>query len=260
MLHVINTRPADRAALLSTAIRQAGYRVTELPLLQLDALPLSPALSDQLGRIAQVQCVIVVSPTAADIGLHYLRQCGLDVQQLALQWIAVGQGTAQVLQQAGLPVLVPELETSEGVLALQGVIDPQAVQQVMIWRGIGGRELMLRSLDEQGYVVHNVLLYRRGLPVHAFEQFKLLCGQPPAVLLLSSGESWRYWQQLAQQARTHIQAQAQPASVNLSHILVLGERVHRLVQQAMQVQHPAVQVIRINSLRAEHVLPALAVL
>lgn len=251
-MHVINTRPADRAAALTDALQQAGHAVAELPLLQLDALPLNALLSDQLGQIVQVQCVIVVSPTAAEIGLVYLRQSGINVQQLALQWIAVGQGTAQVLQEAGLPVVVPELETSEGVLALQGVIDPHVVQQVMIWRGIGGRELMLRSLDEQGYVVHNLLLYQRGLPACAFKQFRQLCGQAPAVLLLSSGESWRYWQQLARQAA--------PESLNVSHVLVLGERVYHMVQQAMQLQHPAPQVIQLASLRPESVLAALAAL
>lgn len=256
MLHVVNTRPADRAPALTAALLQAGYRVTELPLLQLDALPLDQALSDQLRQVQQVQCVIVVSPTAAEIGLDYLRQLGFLPQQLQLQWIAVGQGTAQLLQQAGLQPVIPPLETSEGVLALQGVIDLQAVQQLMIWRGIGGRELMLHRLAGQGHVVHNVLLYQRGLPAQAVRQYQQLLAQRPDVLLVSSGESWRNWQQLGQEM-------GQPAGVfphTIRYILVLGERVYQLVQQDLRVQGNPAQVIQLTHVRPDSILSALAAL
>ena len=260
MLHVVNTRPADRAAALTSALLQAGYLVTELPLLQLDALPLDQALSDQLRLVQQMHCVIVVSPTAAEIGLSYLQQLQLQPRQLPLQWIAVGQGTASVLQQAGLQPLTPALETSEGVLALQGVIEPHMQQQVMVWRGIGGRELMLRSLDEQGHVVHNVVLYQRGLPVQAAMQYRQLMAQQPDVLLISSGESWRHWQQLGQEMPWRLDQPASAASASLRYMLVLGERVCGIVRADLARQGSNAQVIQLQHLRPDSILSVLAAL
>ncbi len=250
MLHVLNTRPADRAPDLTLALRQAGYQVTELPLLQLDALPLTETLSTQLAAIVGVQAVIVVSPTAAQLGLDYLQQLGLQPIRFALQWIAVGRGTAQVLMDAGLQPLTPDIETSEGILALEGVLDAHVPQHIMVWRGIGGRELMLRQLDEQGHSVHNVVLYRRGMPAAAEQQYRQLQQQPPDVLLISSGESWRYWQQLGQHAQAKL--------LNIPVILVLGQRIYDCICKDIAQWPTTVRVVKLDSLRPDSILSALA--
>lgn len=248
LLHVLNTRPADRAAGLTRALQQAGHSVTELPLLQLDALPLDSTLAAQLAAIVQVQAVIVVSPTAAQLGLDYMLQLGLHPAQLALQWIAVGQGTAQVLKGAGLQALTPDIESSEGVLALQGVLDARLSPQVMVWRGVGGRELMLRQLGGQGHTLHNIVLYRRGMPAGAPAQYRQLLQHPPDVLLISSGESWRYWQQLGQD--THM-------PLRMRYILVLGQRVYDVVCADIARQSMPAKVVQLHSLRPDSILLAL---
>jgi len=68
MLHVLNTRPAERADGLNQALQQAGYRVSQLPLLELVAEPFE-AIQPQLSEIWQVAVVVVVSPAAAQLGL-----------------------------------------------------------------------------------------------------------------------------------------------------------------------------------------------
>jgi uroporphyrinogen-III synthase len=58
----------------------------------------------------------VVSPTAVDVGMQYLAQSGLKIDDLKhIQWIAVGQATANRLHEYGLKH-VPDVETSEGML------------------------------------------------------------------------------------------------------------------------------------------------
>lgn len=251
-LHVVNTRPADRATALTQALQLQGYQVTELPLLQLDALALDAALSRQLSALHTLQTVIVVSPTAAHLGLDYLRQLGLQPAQRTLQWIAVGQGTAQVLRDAGLQPLIPEIETSEGILALDDIVDARQPQRMMIWRGVGGRELMLNSLAAQGHVLHNIVLYQRGLPATASGQYQQLLAHQPDVLLISSGESWRYWQQLDRQPGALL--------LNLSCILVLGQRVYNQIKMELAGQAVNIRVIQVESLRPDSILSALAAL
>ena len=59
----------------------------------------------------------MVSPTAVDVGMQYLAQSGLKIDELKhIQWIAVGQATANRLHDYGIEAHVPEVETSEGCL------------------------------------------------------------------------------------------------------------------------------------------------
>ena len=117
MLHIVNTRPADRADALTHALTQAGYTVSCLPLLELVAAPLTTTLQRQLMHIKQADIVVVVSPTAVALGLSYLQQLNIDPENLRCQWVAAGQGTAEVLLRAGIKSIIPRIETSEGTVS-----------------------------------------------------------------------------------------------------------------------------------------------
>ena len=246
MLHIVNTRPADRADTLTHALTQAGYQVSCLPLLELVAEPLTASLRQQLCQIAQADIVVVVSPTAVDIGLAHLQQLGIDATQLTCQWVAVGQGTAEVLRGAGIAAVVPRIETSEGMLDLELFQQPADSRTIMFWRGHGGREMMLHTLASQQHHTVSVNLYARQLPHQSHRLYQQLCHQSPDVLLISSGASWQYWLDLSQQY--------QP--IMPTYILVLGERVYQMVQQyfIQQVDH---QVILLEDLQPTRVLSVL---
>ncbi|MFX4774272.1 uroporphyrinogen-III synthase, partial [Acinetobacter baumannii] len=75
---------------------------------------------DQLyQQLSGAQAIVVVSPTAVDVGMQYLKQSGLKLDDLKhIQWIAVGQATAHRLYEYGVEAHVPDVETSEGMLNL----------------------------------------------------------------------------------------------------------------------------------------------
>ena len=94
----INTRPSDRASSLTQALTETGYQVESLPLLELVAESFSEALQQLYQQLEQVQVIVVVSPTAVEIGMRYLQHAGITLERLAhIQWIAVGKTTAQAL-------------------------------------------------------------------------------------------------------------------------------------------------------------------
>ncbi|AXI01725.1 uroporphyrinogen-III synthase [Aquirhabdus parva] len=201
--HFLNTRPSTRAAALTTAVLQAGWRVTELPLLELVALPLSESELDCLQLLTSdpVSVIVVVSPTAANMGLQALARLGIAPDALAIRWLAVGQGTAQVLQAHNLYPDIPMIETSEGLIASDLLASLPAGAAVMVWRGEGGRELVQERLLARGVSLQIINLYCRQLPESSLQQWisleKKSDSDFPSVVLLSSGESWRYWQRLA---------------------------------------------------------------
>lgn len=225
MLHVLNTRPAERAAPLSQALQQAGYAVTEFPLLELVAVPFA-SIQSTLAEIRQAAVVVVVSPAAAQLGLEGLRQLNILPGQLACQWVAVGRGTASVLAQAGIAARIPVLETSEGMLALDVFTSlqaqPASEKLVMFWRGHAGRQFMLKQLASQQRVM-SVNLYERQLPGASRQRYQQLLNQPPQVLLISSGVSWQNWLQLGQQF----------GMIRPAYILVLGQRLAQKVRQQL---------------------------
>ena len=248
MFNVINTRPSERAEGVNQALQQAGYAVTPLPLLELVAEPFAH-IQQPLSAIRQVAVVVVVSPAAAQLGLAGLQQLGILPSQLDCQWVAVGQGTAKILQQAGLTVQVPALETSEGMLALE-VFQPftqthesalkdleTVLGTVMFWRGYGGRQFMLKQLASQQSVL-SVNLYHRQLPASSSQHYQDLLAQHQLtqhrvdhvqVLLISSGVSWQHWVALGQQFGWMIP----------DYILVLGQRVYQQIGQYISQHGPA---------------------
>ncbi|EXC74793.1 uroporphyrinogen-III synthase HemD family protein [Acinetobacter baumannii 1042969-1265] len=99
----INTRPDSRAAELTHALQNKGFQVESLPLLELVAQPFSESLSQLYQQLTGAQAIVVVSPTAVDVGMQYLTQSGLKIDELKhIQWIAVGQATANRLHTMGL--------------------------------------------------------------------------------------------------------------------------------------------------------------
>ncbi len=90
-----------------------------MPLLQLSAQPWSEQLANLYSQLPHTHIIVVVSPTAVDIGIQYLTQSQISLQDLQhIRWVAVGEKTAEVLRGYGVHSEVPQVETSEGMLSL----------------------------------------------------------------------------------------------------------------------------------------------
>lgn len=240
--HFLNTRPSSRAAALTLAVEQADWRVSELPLLELVAVSLGESELACLSELSlhPVSVIVVVSPTAASLGLHALATLGMDPQSLTVSWLAVGQGTAQVLHAAGISPDIPLIETSEGLIASELLASLSADASVMVWRGEGGRELVQERLLARGVSLQIINLYRRQLPLASQQGWisleKKSDSDFPDVVLLSSGESWRYWRELAgEQTLT-------------PWLLVMGQR---LMDEVVQLTP---KIRRLTSLQPEHIV------
>ena len=227
MMLLLNTRPTQRAATLSQRLNRAGIEVVELPLLELTGLPYSAELAALYARLADTQVIVVVRPTAVDVGMQYLQVSQIEMSSLAhIQWIAVGQATAQRLKDYGISASIPDVETSEGMLALP-VLQNLAVKQVAFWRGRGGRQFMMDALQQRGVKVQNFLLYQRQCPEQAhiqFEQFQSrFRHQHQSVwVCISSEASWLNWLKLCQNS---------PDILSQCQYLTLGTRLTTLVRQ-----------------------------
>ncbi len=251
----INTRPQDRAQELSHALRMAHIDVLDLPLLELLPRAWSTDLSELYHQLPKAQVIVVVSPTAVQIGMEYLKLSGIKLDQLEhVQWIAVGERTAQALAQYGISAEVPKVETSEGMLELPVLQTLDAGQCLAFWRGEGGRLFMMDQLKQRGMHILNFILYERRWPVFAQQYLDnilyLLEKKEQYAMVVSSEASWLNWIQLMQN---------QKRVIAKGHYLVLGERLYQVVSDYKKNQATCFNITRLPDLSTDSILQKLVV-
>ena len=249
----LNTRPPDRAEPLTRQLEAAQIQVVELPLLELVEQPYSKQLANLYLQLPQVQVIVAVSPTAVHIGMHYLKYSGLLLKDLLhIQWVAVGKATEQALLTYGIQSHVPQVETSEGMLALPVLEHLQQGTRIAFWRGEGGRVFMMDHLTRLKMSVLNFVLYTRQCPYVAqevlrnsryrFEQASYFS------VLISSEASWLNWLDLVESC---------PEVLQKAYYLVLGSRLAAIVGDYRKKHHAFFTVIEINDLHQETILQQL---
>lgn len=293
---LINTRPTDRAEPLTRHLRQAGIDVLELPLLATQPRTLSDVDHHTLKQWHDYDVMVVVSPTAAKLFLQHLAnfststnaktslaKTSMSVQPPIL--VAVGHATADVLQQQGLQqqgyaIQIPTTHNNEGMLAMPCIAMLQAGQRVLICRGVGGRQLLIDTLNKRGVQVDTVPLYQRQLPeqtqatfvnwvtadwvtqTHLPNDGRTEQTDALATVLISSGESFEHWQKICQNLSVWLQRwlQTQPhkslndkrladhANLSCYRYLALGNRLCAMLSEQQ------LNVTMLDSLEPQHIL------
>ena len=251
----INTRPQDRAAKLSHTLRMAHIPVLDLPLLELLARPWSEPLSKLYPQLLSAQVIVVVSPTAVQVGMDYLKQAGISLDKLQhIQWIAVGKTTAQALSNYGIAGEVPLVETSEGMLQLPILKSMNAGTCIAFWRGEGGRPFMMEQLKQQGMHILNFILYERRCPLLTLQNLPdilpLLEREQQYSMVVSSEAGWLNWIKLMQ---------GQDAIIAKGYYFVLGERLYQVVSDYKKNQQTCFNIARLPDLKTDSILQQLVV-
>ena len=250
----INTRPADRADSLNQALHREGVQVFELPLLELIQTDWSETLKDLYEQIERAQVIVAVSPSAVHFGMQGLKFTGRSPEQLQhIQWIAVGEKTAQTLLEYGIESTAPEVETSEGMLKLDVLQQLQPGSVIAFWRGEGGRQFMMESLHEAGMKILNFLLYTRRCPEETLHKrealIQLLSVSTEPYVLISSEASWLNWLELLQ-GQEHL--------LQKCHCFVLGERLYGLLFRYQQEHQQKIKLSQLTDLKSGTILRQIA--
>ena len=280
---VINTRPVERAAPLTRHLQAAGMSVVDMPM-----LTLQPRLTTDSDMIlmrqwlaGEYQALVIVSPTAAASGLaiwqllerererEHQANGATDKEVEAIEGssnilvapshlIAVGEATAAVLNEAKLAnasyqVLQPAIANNEGMLAMPEIDSLQAGDKLLVWRGLGGRRLLVDTLQARGVHIDSIAWYERKMPIDAMMQYQqwlqdfnnrnatvgiTASQQGKPIVIVSSGTAFEHWESIVQAAKTFdVAAEHQVMSVNaplkLSDFsyVVLGERLANMVAE-----------------------------
>lgn len=159
---VVVTRPQDQAGALAALIERAGGHALIFPAIAIAPVEDTRKLDELIARLAEFHWAIFVSPNAVEHALE--RIVATHGLPSSLRYAAVGRGTVRALARFGIKeVLAPERFDSETLLELAPLQSVRG-QRVVIFRGVGGRELIASTLAARGAQVEYAECYRREVP------------------------------------------------------------------------------------------------
>lgn len=158
------TRPVTQAKKLSALIRDSGGEAISFPLIDIVPLQDYSALDHTIQALQTYNWAIFISSNAVQNGMPRLLTQFSELPQ-KLEFAAIGPVTACELMQLGAPrVFVPKNRfDSESLLSLPEMQMMQG-KQVMIFRGVGGREILADTLKARGALVTFAECYQRINP------------------------------------------------------------------------------------------------
>lgn len=163
-LAIVVTRPAAQAQRLSVSIRQHGGEAILFPLITITALADYHQFEQTIAALDHADWAIFISSNAVAHAMPRVIKQWADIPQ-KLQFAAIGQQTAQALHHYGVTqVLIPQCRfDSETLLALDAMRDV-AGKSIVIFRGVGGREVLADTLKQRGAAVIFAECYQRANP------------------------------------------------------------------------------------------------
>ena len=184
---VLITRPKHQSGPLADLVRHNGGEPVLFPTLEIQ--PVDPTLEMQaiLERLAEFDLAVFVSINAVQHAMPLIRRLGGWPH--GLRAAAVGQGTARELRAQGVAdVLLPGDGADSEALLARPELQAVAGRRIVIFRGVGGRELLAESLRQRGANVVYVECYRRRKPVvdPTLLRDRIECGALDAVIAASA--------------------------------------------------------------------------
>ena len=162
-LGIVITRPREPAGILARALEARGARTFVFPALEIEDIGATAELEATLAALPQAALAIFVSAHAVEKGLAAVRARASWPAHVEVA--AVGEATAEALRNSGFARVISPAgrHDSEGLLEVPRL---QAVrgENIIVFRGEGGREHLKQVLESRGAKVAYAQCYRRVRP------------------------------------------------------------------------------------------------
>jgi uroporphyrinogen-III synthase len=191
------TRPVDQAQRLCLAIEQQGGTAILFPLIAIAPLEDYREFEQTITNLESATWAIFISTNAVDNAMPRLINKFGNVPE-NLKFAAIGHQTANQLGLYGVhDVLVPHTRfDSETLLALPEMHEVTG-QTIMIFRGVGGREVLGDTLKARGAQIIFAESYRRVNPqANCAELDRLWRKQQLHAIVVTSSEAMRHLLQM----------------------------------------------------------------
>lgn len=188
---VLVTRPVGQAQNLLASLERHRATVVHFPAIRILAAEDTGPATRRLKNLANYNAVIFNSANAVHQAMQLIQAQRLTFS--ARRIAAVGPATQAALKSYGLQAdIVPETGfSSEDLLAHEGLLEPAGAQgqDILIIRGIGGREYLARELRARGAQVDIAEVYQRLCPTTRPTRNLCTYVEKNSAVLVNSGES-----------------------------------------------------------------------
>ena len=194
--HVVITRPIGQASKLSELINRAGGEAIFFPMIEIAPLDDYRAFEKSIQNLANFDWAIFISSNAVQKAMPYVNRLALPS---SLKFAAIGPNTAAELATFGIEkTRIPEGRfDSESLLALPEMLATKG-QKVMIFKGVGGREVLADTLKSRGAEVHFAECYRRINPQTDLQPLMALNRENTLdAMVITSSEAMRHMLEMA---------------------------------------------------------------
>jgi uroporphyrinogen-III synthase len=188
-LTVMVTRPNPQGELFCEQIRRAGGQAIYFPTIEIRPPTAMAEFLQGIASLDQHDWVIFISPQAVYQSAPAIHQQWPQFPP-GVKVAALGNGTAEALQQATLPVDVyPAVDwRSEGLLD-EAAFQELAGKKIALIQGESGREFLAATLTVRGAQLTPIIAYRRCLPqVEVSTYINLLQTHQIDIITCTSGE------------------------------------------------------------------------
>jgi uroporphyrinogen-III synthase len=160
---VVVTRPAHQAQALARLIKSAGGRAILFPVIELRELEDLEPFMRVVDRLDEFDLAVFVSPNTVERAMKLISARRKLPPALAVA--SVGGSSVRALGRYGVTgVIAPQARyDSEALLELPAFAAVDG-KRVVIFRGVGGRELLGETLRLRGAAVEYAACYRRVKP------------------------------------------------------------------------------------------------
>ncbi len=248
--HIVITRPIAQAGKLSKLIQAAGGDVISFPLIEIVPLDHYQTFENTISHLDSYDWAIFISSNAVQNGMPFVSKFNLPA---SLKFAAIGPSTSAELATFGVKnTLIPICRfDSESLLALP---EMQAVQhqKVMIFRGIGGREVLAETLKSRGAKVEFAECYQRINPQKDLNQLTAFhLKEALDAIVVTSSEAMRHllamanhqaWIKNVKLCVNHARIAEEPAQLGLNVEIATGPGDEAMLACLIKALTPSVSL------------------
>ena len=160
---VVLTRPREQSLAAAAELQVDGAHVIVFPALEIEPCFGAPGLDEALGLLPSASMAVFVSLNAVEHGMAAARRRGPWPAEVRVA--GMGDATANALRNSGFSAVISPVTRfdSEGLL-MRPELQSVRGQNIIIFRGTGGREKLRDALQARGARVTYAECYRRVCP------------------------------------------------------------------------------------------------
>ena len=228
---IIVTRPLTKIQNLCMQLEARQAKVVHFPVISISPIIELETAEKILQRIVNYNLVIFISVNAVNCCVSIAQQLNIGLAKCSMA--AVGSATKLALESHGYKVdISPEQKFSSEALLEHTALQNISQQNILIVRGLGGREFLRQELEQRGAKVDYLEVYERKLPTSRNPiDLSTLSNNDSRVLIYSAESAQNLWSLCTQDEQKWLQS---------TTIVAASERIANNLSSARFTKRPII--------------------